>query len=99
MWADRLCIGYLSQWAVVGRENSNMFEIFCTTLYSGVLYELLLFMKQDRNFNFTVVRSPDGYWGSGGCISLNETVGMMGMVARSEVDLAIGNYYSNHCAV
>ena len=31
--ADGLCIGCLSQWAEVGRENSNMQEFFCTTLY------------------------------------------------------------------
>ena len=30
--ADGLCIGCLSQWAEVGRENSNMQEFFCTTL-------------------------------------------------------------------
>ena len=31
--AQRLCIGCLSQWAEVGRENSNMQEFFSTTLY------------------------------------------------------------------
>ena len=31
--ADGLCIGCLSQWAEVGRENSNMPEFFCMTLY------------------------------------------------------------------
>ena len=34
--ADGLCIGCLSQWAEVGRENSNMQEFFCTTLYIKV---------------------------------------------------------------
>ena len=33
--ADGLCIGCLSQWAEVGRENSNMQEFFCMTLYEG----------------------------------------------------------------
>ena len=60
--------------------------------YGGVLYELLLFMQRARNFNFTVVRSPDGSWGDGGCASANESVGMMGLAARKEVDLAIGRY-------
>ena len=30
--ADGLCIGCLGQWAERGRENSNLQEIFCTTL-------------------------------------------------------------------
>ena len=33
VWADGLCIGCLGQWAEVRRENSNMQEFFCTTLY------------------------------------------------------------------
>ena len=65
--------------------------------YGGVLHELLLFMQQARNFNFTVVRSPDGSWGDGGCTSPDETVGMMGMAARKEVDLAIGRYKDMGC--
>ena len=32
--ADGLCIGCLGQWAETGRENSNMQESFCTTLYN-----------------------------------------------------------------
>ena len=32
----------------------------------------------------------DRRMGDGGCTSPNETVGMMGMAARKEVDLAIG---------
>ena len=31
--ADGLCIGCLGQWAERGREDSNMQEFFCTTLY------------------------------------------------------------------
>ena len=31
--ADWLCIGCLGQWAERGREDSNMHEFFCTTLY------------------------------------------------------------------
>ena len=31
--ADGLCIGCLGQWAEVRRENSNMQEFFCTSLY------------------------------------------------------------------
>ena len=58
--------------------------------YGGVLYDLLLFMQQARDFNFTMVRSPDGSWGDGGCSSAADSVGMMGMAARKEVDLAIG---------
>ena len=65
--------------------------------YGGVLYELLLFMQRARDFNFTVVRSPDGSWGDGGCASANESVGMMGMAARNEVDLAIGEHRHGRC--
>lgn len=67
------------------RENSDG-----SYKYGGVLYELLLFMQRARNFTFDVVRPEDGSWGDGGCTSPNETVGMMGMAARKEVDLAIG---------
>ena len=31
--ADGLCIGCLGKWAERGREDSNMHEFFCTTLY------------------------------------------------------------------
>ena len=31
--ADWLCIGCLVQWAERGREDSNMHEFFCMTLY------------------------------------------------------------------
>ena len=33
VWADGLCIGCLCYWAERGRENSNLNEFFCTTLY------------------------------------------------------------------
>ena len=35
--ADGLCTGCLGQWAERGRENSNMQEFFCTTLYIAYL--------------------------------------------------------------
>jgi len=35
--ADGLCIGCLGQWAERGRQNSNMQEFFCTTLYKGLV--------------------------------------------------------------
>ena len=34
--ADGLCIGCPSQWAEVRRENSNMQEFFCMTLYTAI---------------------------------------------------------------
>ena len=39
--ADGLCIGCLRQWAEEGRENSNMQEFFCTTLYIYLITCLL----------------------------------------------------------
>ena len=41
--SDGLCIGCQSQWAEVGRENSNMQEFFCTTLY---LYSISLLTRR-----------------------------------------------------
>ena len=55
----------------------------------GFMLELLLFMKERRHFNFTLVHSVDGLWG-GSCNGANNCSGMIGMVNRKVVDFALG---------
>ena len=66
----------------------------------GFMWELLLFMKERMNFNFTLVHSVDGLWG-GSCHGQNNCSGMIGMVNRQEVDFALGrvlyDYSDTHC--
>ena len=61
--------------------------------YGGVMYDLLLYMQKERNFTFTMVSDADWEWGE--CYATdngtNNCTGMIGMVDRKEVDLAIGN--------
>ena len=59
--------------------------------YQGIIWELLMIMKQARNISFTLVRSADGLWG-GTCYWSDNCTGMIGMVNRKEVDLALGIY-------
>ena len=53
------------------------------------MWDLLMIMKRERNISFTLVRSTDGEWG-GTCYSSDNCTGMIGMVNRKEVDVAIG---------
>ena len=55
----------------------------------GFMWELLMLMKRERGFNFTLVHSVDGLWG-GSCHGSNNCSGMIGMVSRNEVDFALG---------
>ena len=48
-----------------------------------------MIMKQAKNISFTVVGPSDGLWG-GTCYSSNNCSGMIGMVNRKEVDMALG---------
>ena len=59
--------------------------------YGGVLWELLLMMKHTRNISFTITRPHDSSWGN--CYSKNNCTGMVGMVNREYVDLALGSTY------
>ena len=56
--------------------------------YRGIMWELLLLMKRARNFTFRVVHSLDGKWGA--CYTIHNCTGMLKMVNRREVDLALG---------
>ena len=56
--------------------------------YGGAVWEIFKLVKLARNVTFTIVR-PDKYrWGD--CNSPTDCDGMIGMVNRGEVDLAIG---------
>ena len=59
--------------------------------YGGVLWKLLHIMQQTRNISFTLSRPPDSAWGI--CHSKNNCTGMIGMVNRGEVDIALGDNY------
>ena len=56
--------------------------------YYGVMWDLLMFMKDARNFTFTIVSEADYEWGA--CHEVDNCTGMIGMVNRKEVDFALG---------
>ena len=61
--------------------------------YDGVMWHLLLFMQRARNFTFTLVQQAEDYeWGT--CFAINNCTGMIGVVNRGEVDLALGCNFS-----
>ena len=73
-------------------ENSNWTAIEGT--YSGVMWDLLMFMQKARNFTFTIVGTYETYgtydWGT--CHEVDNCTGMIGMVNRKEVDFALGPF-------
>ena len=82
-WATFLqweCPGYGFDW-VKDCPNER-------TGYTGMMWELLLFMKHARNITITLDHG-DGKWGE--CYAINNCTGMIGMVNRKEVDFALGN--------
>ena len=60
-------------------------------MYSGILWELLMFMKQARNLTYTIVGIDDAWWG-GTCHDSDNCTGMVGRVNRQEADIALGLY-------
>ena len=60
--------------------------------YDGVMWHLLLFMQQARNFTFTLVHLAEAEWGS--CISINNCTGMIGIVNKGEADFALGGIFN-----
>ena len=54
----------------------------------GIMMNLLFFMQKARNFTFTLVKNVDYDWGD--CYGVNDCDGMLGMVTRREVDIALG---------
>ena len=61
------------------------------TIYGGILWEFLLFIKQAKNLSFTMMESNDELWG-GICYDANNCSGSIGMVNRHEADFALGLY-------
>ena len=61
---------------------------------NGILGEFLYFMQQARNMTFTLIEEPNGVWGN--CEDAKNCTGMIGMVNRREVDLAIGMLLHTH---
>ena len=59
-----------------------------TKTYSGILWEIMEYIKQARNCTYKVVRPPDGQWGY--CYGLNNCTGMLRQVNKNEVDFALG---------
>ena len=59
-----------------------------TISYSGMMWEVMEYVKQARNCTFEIIRSPDGLWGH--CYGINNCTGMLGMVNRKEADFALG---------
>ena len=59
--------------------------------YSGMLWDMLMFMQKARNFTFTVLSEADMAWGT--CHTTDNCTGMIGMVNRGEVDFALGMAY------
>ena len=60
-------------------------------IYNGILWEILMLMKQYKNVSYTLMDSvnDDGFWG-GICYDNNNCTGMIGTVNRDEADLALG---------
>ena len=59
--------------------------------YSGIMWELLMFMSQARNLSYTIMGIDDAWWG-GTCFDVNNCTGMIGRVNRHEADFALGLY-------
>ena len=55
---------------------------------TGIVGELLNFMQHARNITFTLIEEPNGVWGN--CEDASNCTGIIGMVNRKEVDLALG---------
>ena len=58
-------------------------------MYNGILWELLMFMKQAKNLSYTLVDIDDAWW-SGTCYESDNCTGMIGRVNRHEADFALG---------
>ena len=59
--------------------------------YSGMMWDMLMFMQKARNFTFTLLSEGDYAWGT--CYATDNCTGMIGMVNRGEVDFALGITY------
>ena len=60
-------------------------------IYNGIMWDLLMFMKQAKNLSYTMMGIDDAYW-SGTCYDSDNCTGMIGRVNRHEADIALGLY-------
>ena len=58
------------------------------TRYTGLLWDFAHYIEKARNCTFEIVMPADQMWGN--CASKTNCTGMIGMVARGEVDFALG---------
>ncbi|XP_069181512.1 probable glutamate receptor isoform X2 [Procambarus clarkii] len=58
--------------------------------FSGAMVQLLQLLGRSLNFSFTIVRPPDGSFGTK--LANGTATGMTGMVGRKEVDLGLGPF-------
>ena len=65
-------------------------------LYKGILWELLMFMQQARNFTFEFISIDDAWWG-GSCYDVDNCTGIVGRVNRKEADFGLGT--NNHSLI
>ena len=82
-----------SHFIVAAEHFSPFFEVNSGSPdkpYSGVMLQLLEYVRLSLNFTKEIRRPPDGQWGF---VHKNRTVtGMVGMVSRNEVDFALGEH-------
>ena len=60
-------------------------------VYSGIMWDLLMFMKQAKNLSYTMMGIDDAYY-AGECYDSDNCTGMIGRVNRHEADIALGMY-------
>ncbi|CAL4058607.1 unnamed protein product, partial [Meganyctiphanes norvegica] len=58
--------------------------------YSGIMWDLLVMLSARIGFRFEILRPPDGKWGLE--LSNGSWNGMLGMIHRKEVEMAIGPF-------
>ena len=60
------------------------------TVYRGILWDLLMLLKQYKNVSYTLIDTiEDGYWG-GTCYDSDNCTGMVGTVNKDQADFALG---------
>ncbi|XP_042241220.1 glutamate receptor ionotropic, kainate 1-like [Homarus americanus] len=59
-------------------------------VYSGIMWDLLLMITSKMDLRFRIVRPPDGLWGVE--LPNGSWNGMLGMIQRQEVDMALGPF-------
>ena len=65
-------------------------------LYKGILWDLLMFMQQARNFTFEFMSIDDAWWG-GTCYDSDNCTGIVGRVNRKEADFGLGTINLRTC--